>query len=42
MSVIVVAAAMAAGFLVQDGNALESLVLPFVVVVPTWLIGDVV
>jgi signal transduction histidine kinase len=42
IGVIVVAALMAIGFLAQDANRFESLVLPFVVVVPAWLLGDVV
>ncbi len=40
--VLLVAAGMAAGFLLQDARPVEALVLPFVVLVPTWLLGDVV
>jgi signal transduction histidine kinase len=41
LSVVVVAAGMAVGLVAQDANAIEGLVLPFAVVVPTWLLGDV-
>jgi signal transduction histidine kinase len=41
-TVLLVAAALSAGFLIQDAEPVESLVLPFVVLVPTWLLGDVV
>jgi signal transduction histidine kinase len=41
LAVIVVAAVMALGLVVQDADPLEGLVLPFVVLVPTWLLGDV-
>ena len=40
--VIAVAALMAIGFLAQDANPLQGAVLPFVVLVPTWLLGDLV
>jgi signal transduction histidine kinase len=40
LAVIVVALAMAAGLVAQDAEPLEGLVLPFVVLVPTWLLGD--
>ena len=39
--VIAVAVLMTLGFLAQDGNPTQSLVLPFVVLVPSWLLGDV-
>ena len=42
LGVIAVAGLMAIGFLAQDLDSFESLVYPFVVVVPTWLVGDVV
>ena len=42
MGVIAVAGLIALGFIVQDADPLEALVLPFVVVVPSWLVGDVV
>ena len=42
LGVIAVAGLMAIGLLAQDVSSFESLVYPFVVVVPTWLIGDVV
>jgi signal transduction histidine kinase len=42
LSVLLVAAGLSAGFLLQDAQPVESLVLPFVVLVPTWLVGDVV
>ena len=42
LAVIAVAAGMAVGFMAQDASAMLGLVLPFVVVVPTWLIGDLV
>ena len=37
-----VGALMAFGFLAQDANALEAMVLPFVFLLPSWLFGDVV
>jgi signal transduction histidine kinase len=40
--VIIVASLMAIGFLAQDANPFEGAVLPFVVLVPTWLLGDLV
>ncbi|HEY3163089.1 MAG TPA: histidine kinase [Candidatus Limnocylindrales bacterium] len=42
LGVIAIAGLMAIGFLAQDLDSFESLVYPFVVVVPTWLVGDVV
>ncbi|HEX6867615.1 MAG TPA: sensor histidine kinase [Candidatus Limnocylindrales bacterium] len=42
MGVIAVAGFIALGFIVQDADPFEALVLPFVVVVPSWLVGDVV
>ncbi len=42
LAVIAVASGMAVGFMAQDASAMLGLVLPFVVVVPTWLIGDLV
>ena len=33
---------MALGFLAQDADPLEAIVLPFVFVVPSWLVGDLV
>ena len=42
MGVVAVAGMIALGFLVQDADAIEALVLPFAVVVPSWLLGDVV
>src|SRR5262245_61193995 len=42
LGVISVAAVMALGFLVQDADALLGLVVPFVVVVPAWVLGDIV
>ena len=42
MGVIAVAGFIAAGFIVQDASVLESLVLPFAVIVPSWLLGDLV
>src|SRR5262249_877871 len=42
VSVMVVAAPMSAGFLARDAEPFESLVLPFVILVPSWLVGDVV
>jgi signal transduction histidine kinase len=41
LAVIVVATLMALGIVAQDANPIEGLVLPFVVLVPTWLVGDV-
>jgi signal transduction histidine kinase len=41
MGVIAVAGFIALGFIVQEADPLEALVLPFVVVVPSWLVGDV-
>ncbi len=40
--VIAVASGMAIGFMAQDADMMLGLVLPFVVVVPTWLLGDLV
>jgi len=40
--VIIVASLMAIGFLAQDANPFEGAVLPFAVLVPTWLLGDLV
>ncbi len=40
LTVLIVAAAMAIGLIAQDANPIEGLVLPFVVLVPTWLLGD--
>jgi signal transduction histidine kinase len=39
--VIAVAAIMALGLFAQDADPIEGLVIPFVVLVPTWLLGDV-
>ena len=36
-----IAALMTVGFLAQEGDPMRSLVLPFVIVVPSWLLGDV-
>jgi signal transduction histidine kinase len=41
LGVIAVAGLMSIGFLLQDAEVFESLVLPFVVVVPAWLLGDI-
>jgi signal transduction histidine kinase len=41
LAVVVIAVVMAAGLVAQDADPLEGLVLPFVVLVPTWLLGDV-
>jgi signal transduction histidine kinase len=40
--VLAVTSLVAAGFLAQDARLLEGLVLPFVVLIPTWFVGDVV
>ena len=40
--VLLVASLMAIGFLAQDVDPAQSVVLPFVVVVPSWLLGDIV
>jgi signal transduction histidine kinase len=37
-----VAALMTIGFLAQDANPFQSAVLPFAIVLPAWLVGDVV
>ena len=42
LAVLAVTSLMAAGFLAQDTRLIEGLVLPFVVLLPTWLLGDVV
>jgi len=42
LTVITVAAVLAAGFMAQDADVVEGLVLPFVVLVPTWLVGDLI
>ena len=36
------AALLAAGFMAQGANRFEGLVLPFAVLVPTWLLGDLI
>jgi signal transduction histidine kinase len=41
VTVIAVAGLLAIGFLLLDADPLVALVLPFVVLVPTWLVGDV-
>ena len=40
--VLGVAAAMTLGFLVQDADPFLSIVLPFVILLPSWLVGDAV
>ena len=40
--VLVVAASISAALLIQDASALQAVVFPFVVVVPAWLLGDIV
>jgi signal transduction histidine kinase len=40
--VLAVAAAMTLGFLVQDADPFLSVTLPFVVLLPSWLVGDAV
>jgi signal transduction histidine kinase len=40
--VLLVAGAMSIGFAVQDADPVESLVVTFVVLVPSWLLGDIV
>ncbi len=40
--VIILACLMAVGFLAQDANPFEGAVLPFAVLLPTWLLGDLV
>jgi len=40
--VLLVASLMAIGFLAQDVDLARSVLLPFVVVVPSWLLGDIV
>lgn len=42
LGTIAIAALMTFGFLAQDANPFQSAVLPFVIVVPAWLVGDVV
>ncbi len=42
LGTIAVAGLMTLGFVLQDGEPVQSLVLPFVVVVPAWLVGDVI
>jgi signal transduction histidine kinase len=42
LAVLGVASLVALGFIAQESNPLTSLVVPFVVMVPTWLLGDVV
>jgi signal transduction histidine kinase len=41
VAVVVVAVVMALGLIAQDADLIEGLVLPFVVLIPTWLVGDV-
>ena len=38
--ILLVAAALTIGFIAQDGDVVASLTLPFVVLVPAWLLGD--
>jgi signal transduction histidine kinase len=40
IGVLVVAAAMAGGFLIGSGDPFTSIVLPFVILVPSWVVGD--
>src|SRR5204863_7025846 len=40
--VLAVTSIMAVGFLAQDARPIEGLVLPLVILVPTWFVGDVV
>src|SRR5262245_3833945 len=42
LAVLLVAALMAVGILAQDADVFEAIVLPFAIIVPPWLIGDVV
>jgi signal transduction histidine kinase len=42
MGVVSVAALMTLGILAQDADPLQSLVLPFAIVMPSWLVGDTV
>ncbi|HYM82522.1 MAG TPA: sensor histidine kinase [Candidatus Dormibacteraeota bacterium] len=42
VSTLAVAGAMAAGFVVQGANPFQSLVLPYVILVPSWVLGDLV
>ena len=40
--VLVVSASIGLALLIQDANAAQAVVLPFVVLVPAWLLGDIV
>jgi signal transduction histidine kinase len=42
LTVLVVASLMALGFLAQEVDTGQAVILPFVVLVPSWLLGDVV
>jgi signal transduction histidine kinase len=42
LTVVAIAGLMAFGFLLQEANEVLSIVLPFAVVLPSWLLGDVV
>jgi signal transduction histidine kinase len=42
LSVVAIAGLMAFGFLLQEADEFLSIVLPFAVVLPSWLLGDVV
>src|SRR5262245_47106660 len=42
LGVVALAGLMAFGFLIQEANEFLSIVLPFAVVLPSWLLGDVV
>jgi len=42
LAVILIASLVSLGVLAQDADAIEGVVLPFTVVVPTWLLGDVI
>ncbi|HEY4227070.1 MAG TPA: histidine kinase [Candidatus Limnocylindrales bacterium] len=39
--VVIVAAAIALGLVAQGADTIEALVLPFVIAIPAWLVGDV-
>src|SRR5262245_4722754 len=42
LGVVALAGLMAFGFLLQEANEFLSIILPFAIVVPSWLLGDVV
>ncbi len=42
LTVLLVATALTIGFVAQDGDLVTSLALPFVVLIPAWVVGDLI